>query len=248
MLLWLGYTATAFAKSSLVDEPSGCLSKQRYPCAILFQKSQKLEVSGAQVWAARGTSLVLFAADKEKQEIKLLEGKVWVRSKSTVMVDHAEVEFRGSGDLWFERSANNQLNVKNLNGQLSVKSPIFATGFGGSQDIPVGFENWYQGINTTGKVEQGVLKPILEPAFFKSWNRFTKLPVKEATQVIKTYQTLWKSNAQAAAEMYKETIERRLASMDVAAAQQERQRLRHLQEEQNLKTMFLNRYNMTDVP
>lgn len=236
--LVLGVVAQAHAEGFVyVDEPAGCFSKESYPCAVRALEALKLERGGDVYQFAADTSVVWIHAD----ELRVLEGRFWIE-KSTQLSLHlmGTDTVVVNGEFLVIREKDQNLVMMNLHGD--VKFP--AKGFLKSEALPVGFQNWYGRRMTEGNVERGVVRPIDVPTFMAAWARSGVAAKSARLEKVKEYKELWKDNVDQSSELYKNIVDRRIASQEDSAEAERRRQKKAEEERAKLRQMFREKNNL----
>jgi hypothetical protein len=125
-----------------------------------------------------------------------------------------------------------------LNGEIS---DLHERG-GGGQVLPVGFENWYAGMDSNNQFLHGVFKPIEAKEFIASWVRQMRVPPQTAREKVADWKEIWKTNVAHGSLIYEQVAKRHMASEDAReqaslrkqkAREEERRMLRRLYRAKN---------------
>jgi len=232
-------------KNWLVDEPVSCLEKMNYPCAVRALSSGSLNWEGNLLRLSVGTSVLLYG----DRQFRLIAGTLGVNAEQPMTVHEATVQVEAQGDVWFEKPQKKQIFVKNLNGQIRIKVKQKAgVSSGPDQELPPGFENWYAGMNSEGRVEQGTLRPLDPKKVLKSWNRLYRYPRQEAETKVELYKELWRSAPEAVSKLYAESAQRMVASLEAEKEREHQQQEARKLEKAKLLKMFKSRYENGGLP
>jgi hypothetical protein len=229
--LLLGLPAAHAEGLVYVDEPAGCFDRAAYPCAVRALEPLKLQRGDDVFQFAADTSVVWLSPD----DLRVIEGRIWIEKSNKLslrLLGGDSVVM--NGEFLITHQEDQSLLVMNLNG--SVQFP--AKGFLKSEALPVGFQNWYGRRMTEGNVERGVVRPIEVATFVDSWAR-TGVSTKAARlDKVKLYKKLWRGNVDQSAVLYKDIVERRIASQEDAASARARREQKAQAEREKLRQMF----------
>jgi|GEM_PF-3504170 len=237
-ILSLGLNGSAKAESLMyVDEPAQCFAKEGYPCAVRSLEPLRLQRGDDVYQFAAETSVVWLTAD----DLRVLEGRIWIEKATQLSLHLLGTEaITLNGEFLVTREKNQNFVVMNLNG--AVQFP--EKGFLKSEALPVGFQNWFGRRTTEGVVERGVLRPIEIPTFIATWAKTGSVARTARGEKLKQYRELWKGNVEQSAELYKNIVERRIASQDDTAATQRRRQMKAEEERAKLRKMFREKNNL----
>lgn len=216
-----------------VDEPQGCWMNHKKPCAIMPQKKPLgIQVGDSEMVLAPNTGFVVIDA----QHVRFLQGSVWIKKSENLVVHGGLLDTTISGEAWIEM-VSGRLMLKNLSGQIKTER----AGLNYSQELPVGFENWYQGLRSDGQVSSGMMSPIVLTDFVVPFNHVAELPRRTLKTKIKTFAKAWKGTAEAASQLYSEVITRRVAQWQEEQDTKERLAEKRAKERQQQRQMLLQR-------
>ena len=221
------------AHEKMVDEPRACWKTQTFPCAVRAIKN-KVQFDNAQgiYHLSKNTSLLF----KSGKDFELLEGYAWVETKAEIQVSTALWQAHVQGEFWVQRNGKRVL-IRNLSGQLHLLSSQVAF----HEEIPVGFENWYEGLNDEGVLYRGTLRPIALKDFVVHWFKVFSGSKTQAVQKMSEYKSYWSGSVQASGELYQKVILRRMASVQDSELKHQQKKAAVLREQEEFKKMFRNR-------
>ena len=210
------FTLSAFANQSFVDSPDQCLGLDKYPCSVRSVKGPLSMEKGGHSFVLDANSAVHF---ETAQEFKLLSGQVWIeKSENLSLKISPSLTINLNGE-FFAQKLSDKLWLKNLDGETQFKSShVFQ-----SESLPVGFENWYGRITTKGSIDRGIIKPIELKDFLVSWLPLAQNSVAVLKKKVASYRELWSKAPEQSSELYKEIVERRMASVTQRELTQEQQ-------------------------
>ena len=230
----LSVNASEPHSQSYVDEPIDCFAKQQFPCAVRFiKKAQRLQIGDGNYYGQKGTSLVFL----EPQRLRLLEGVLFAVSDLGVTISGGVAEFQSKGESLIEKSHSSKVEAMNFSGELKVKGVFHNL----SEEIPVGLSKWYSGTNLNGSFEQGILGPIEPSRGLSLWRDLTFFSKQKAKNKIDAYKKTWKEGLEISSALYKEVVQRRIASSERRRLQKQKQIEFEQQERKKLIQLFRER-------
>lgn len=231
LMFSLSLEASQFEKA-FVDSPAGCFSAKKYPCSLKATGAYLNFEREAQKYHLADKSALIFWSESQ---VQLMQGKLWiVDSKELSLKVSPALHLKFSGEFFIEKQPDATMLVRNLNGIVFFESKyVFA-----NEALPVGFQNWFGPMDSSGQISRGVIRPIVLADFLKAWMPISGLPVSIAKKNMLSYRELWKEGVEQSAQLYQQIIERRLASHE-EKARKLNARKQALQNEQKLfKKMF----------
>lgn len=222
----------AQADYGFVDSPEQCFVKHRYPCSLRVSQGFLSFERESQKYHLAEKSSLLFVSPSQ---VQLLQGRVWVQdSKSLRIKISSALQMTISGEWFFEKQMDSTLLARNLSGEALFNSKfVFA-----HESLPLGFQNWFGPVDSTGQISRGVIRPIAVADFLRAWLPLTGLSVAESKKRSQNYKSLWAGNVEQSATLYKQVVQRRLASQQEKAQKKADQRAKRLAEQAELKKMF----------
>ncbi len=229
-----------------VDEPKGCWHSERQPCAVRAtaagEKFKFQQGSRQGTWAsAKGTSWII-----EDQDLKLLTGKIWIQTSAKFNVVTNQVKFEADGEFWIE-NASSKTKVINLSGNalhLALVSSVNQSQE--TQTLPVGFENWFGSLDSSGQASRGILRPVAKAEFFKVWAQKMKVSEVVAKKKMADWKELWQDSAVVSADLYTEVVHRAIAQNEQKKNEIARRKENVIEEQQRLRKMFRARNGLQD--
>jgi hypothetical protein len=199
-------SVSALALPSFVDSPEQCLGLEKFPCSVRAVKGPISLEKGSHVFVLESDSSLSFLS---AEEFQLLSGKIWIeKSEQLSLKISPKLAVTLTGEFMVEKIAD-RVWVKNLNGETAFRSPLVFQ----SESLPIGFENWYGRITTLGSIERGIIKPIELKSFLVSWLPLAQNSVAELKKKVAEFRENWSKAAEQSSELYKEVVERRMASV-----------------------------------
>jgi hypothetical protein len=218
---------------AFVDEPDGCLQKAQYPCAVrILQAAYRINSEIATIWGSSGVAFIL----GKNKNLRLVDGEILLTTKKTLTLDEGLIQLQGSGDLWISKKGQRIL-ARNLLGQLKVSDQngkFF-------DDIPAGFQKWYDGLNHLGKIEQGTLAAIDAETFIPQWTKMNDLPREQALEKLEAFKKNWQGVVEEIAQFYQQIAERRIATIEEADQRRQQKQLLEMKEREKLRRLFRNK-------
>jgi len=236
LLISILFSQLAQAELRFVDSPKGCYARKSYPCQV--------RVSGGSLVIERGNQ-ILHLADQgalsflAENEIQFLSGGAWIEGAEGLKVKISSVlGLQIKGEWFFHREKDATMLIRNLNGEAQfLSSRVFP-----SEAIPIGFQNWYGLIDSTGQVSRGIIRPIELKPFLKDWLAISGLSIAEMKNRVSIYRELWKDGLEMSVALYGQVVSRRIASVEererkraaqIEAVQRERAKLKSMYRDRN---------------
>lgn len=233
--LFLFITSFSIFAGAYVDQPAQCLKDKKFPCAVrVTDRTDKFEMEKFKFFAAPAAT-VIFNADNS---IRLLEGGIWILQAQELKVEGGVVDFYVSGHVWLEKSNQGRILAYNLLGDLQAQ--LFNSK--SKEVIPVGFQNWFDGMLDAKTVNHGVIAPIEPLSFLSRCIKVQALPKKNLVGHLKKYRLAWADNLNQAGELYAQIVERRIASYQEKQERAYQAYLNNLKQQQQLRTLYRDRY------
>ncbi len=223
---------SAEAQPQFVDAPAGCFRKKAYPCKVRVSSGfLAFEKASNQFHLGESSSLLFLG----ESEVQLLQGQLWVpASKHLVVRSTSALKVAVSGEWFFQRQENAQFLLRNLDGEIRFLSRfVFA-----SETLPVGFENWYGTLDSSGQISRGVIRPIDMKEFLTAWMPLAGSSVAEMRKATLEYKQKWGEAVSKSASLYQEVVERRMASHEDKARRQAERKRSEEAERERIRQMF----------
>ncbi len=229
-----------WAELKFVDLPQNCYTQKTYPCQV--------RISGGSL-AIERESQILHLADQgaisflSANELQFLSGAAWIEKANDLTVKISPVlKIQISGEWFVKKEKDATMSVRNLAGEAKfISDRVFA-----SEALPIGFQNWYGLLDTSGSVSRGVIRPIEVGDFLKDWLPISNLSVAEMKHQVLSYKEQWKGALEQSAQLYAQIATRRIAAVE------ERERLKlekaasHRHEQEKLRQMYRERNGFGD--
>jgi hypothetical protein len=232
LFLTMGFNSAFAADLTFVDLPQGCFSKSHFPCQIRASVGfLSFEKGGNLYHLGEKSSLLLNSAS----EVQLMQGQLWVQdSHDLTFKSSSALKMIISGDWFFEKVPDSNLLVRNLNGDMKFDSKfVFA-----NEALPIGFQNWFAGLDSHGQISRGVIRPIAEVDFLRSWIPLSGYSMAELRKKFYSYREMWAGALSKSADLYQEVVERRLASQDEKLKRAADRLKAQKSEQENLREMY----------
>ncbi len=224
--------------SSYVDFPTGCASSGSYPCLLRAIDRNMAFNQGEQKFILSKKSSVKLIGPAE---FEILDGQLWVaQSQALNFFLSPGLSLILNGDFFLQRENDHSVRVRNLAGKTQFVSKAVLP----SESLPTGFENWYGGLGTDGQIQRGVIRPIEISGFLKSWLPVCEYSSAEIKKALLIYRDLWSETTEISASLYKEIIERRLASSEEKLSLAKTKAHHSKQEQNRYRQMFRERNNL----
>ncbi len=189
-----------------VDLPKDCFAKKQYPCSVrAAEQVLRFDRGAGSFQLGKGASVKFF----EQDQVALLRGVVWIQNAQKLeFVVHPQMKLSLIGEVLIEKHADQNLLVRNINADIKFQSEsVFK-----SEALPVGYQNWYGGLDTRKQIQRGIISPIQAGPFLKSWIPLAGLSAAETKRKIAEFKESWVGNVESSTLFYKEIVERRIAS------------------------------------
>jgi hypothetical protein len=234
------------ASHAFVDEPAGCWGARKIPCAVRATKAGEAFYYSRP--GAESFQFELIAAKKaswllQQEGLKLLEGELWVKSSRDLRVETNQIFAVAQGEFWIQLQGS-KTELKNLEAEFTRLQMTGLPGDGKRVSLPVGFENWYGGLNSDGDLNVGVLRPIDRVPFFSSWARQMKVSKPLAVEKIEKWREIWQAATDASSELYARVVERKIASEENRLREVQRRKDEAASEKRQLLQMFRERHSL----
>ena len=217
---------------SFVDLPKNCFAGKVYPCSLRSTGGMLKFEKGSEAYQLGPSSAVRFL---QEDQVQLLSGTLWIeKSKNLRLKVNPELSLTLTGEFFLEREKDAVVLVRNLFGTTTFQSKFLFK----EESLPVGFQNWYGTLNAQKQIDRGVIRPIEALAFLKVWNPISGLSPAEARKRVQAFRANWVENIEVSTNLYREIIERRLASqesLDQSRAQRQRAAL---EEKKRIRQMY----------
>lgn len=228
-------TVSQGVRAQVVDLPRDCFSQRKFPCQIRSSAGfLAFELGSQKYHLGPKSSMEIQSID----QISLLQGDLWVK-------DSMDLSFKISPALkmvlngeWLLRKAPEaRTQVFNLAGESKFISKFVFP----SESVPTGFENWYGLMDSNGEVSRGVIRPIQITGFLKTWIPLSGLSMAEIRKATSVYRSQWGDSLEKSANLYREIVERRLASQEDRVRRSQEKRRQDESEKAQLRRMYRER-------
>lgn len=216
-----------------MDEPTGCYASEKFPCAIRALGVSLSIVQKNYAFKLKKDSNLIFYG---KNQARLLDGAVWVVQGEALKLQTTHIQVSGRGDYWVEKFNSERTLVRNLNADIQILA-----GGKNHEVLPVGFENWFGGLQSDQNLAKGIVRPIEKGYFLSLWNQTAQLSKKNTIQKIGFYRQLWDKNIEGSSQLYREIVQRKLASVELKEKQRVKQEQKNKEERESLRQVFRSR-------
>jgi hypothetical protein len=216
--------------AALIQEPNECLNKVvKKSCLVKSQqRSEVIQWNKALFWLAKESMIEVSASG-----FRVFQGTVWVQSKEEINFTTSYTEGHFAGDLWIDHEMS-KTHIRHLSGDLE----LHLKGNGELVVLPVGFENWYAGLQSDRQVFQGVLSPISSAQTLGVWLKQFRVPSNIATSEWHKWSEEWKGNVELGGQVYQASANRHIASVQKSERFRENQAERRRQESSRLRQLY----------
>lgn len=203
-------SSISFSAVDYVELPEQCLAKKIFPCQLkAVSKELELEISGHRLVLEKNTMVEIRSND----QYRLLQGRVWFTpTKSAegdrILILHSNLKIKFDGEIFVEKVSPETHTVYNLDSNVQIQSELIFQ----NEVLPIGFQNWYGALATTGQISRGIIRPIDKDLLVRIWTPMSGLSFAEASAKLRILVKSWEKNVDLAAGLYQQVIERRLAS------------------------------------
>lgn len=195
---------------SLMQEPSGCLkdvSASIPSCAIGTGAREKatLTFGDSVITLDRSTAILRLA----QNEIRLVAGQVWIKSKSTfdVRTEFGTIKV-GPGEYWLDRDRE-KVRV----GVIQGAAKLFPRGSEEVLEVTPGLENWLGKVGDKGEARRGIPVVINFKFHIERWARLYSGSLKDFEEEVRAFHEIWLPASQFASELHKTLFERKVTHL-----------------------------------
>jgi hypothetical protein len=214
---------------AIVLEPSACVVKKTDVCLVKTQGKPELVHWGSTfIWIAKDSMFEL-----KGLAVRPLQGGGWIQSAEEIPFSTSYIQGTISGGIWISHIQGKTM-IRHLSGDLFIRHVSSSE----PMVLPVGFENWYAGLQTDGKPFQGIVRPLAANSFLVEWFKEFQVPAKVAKKFWITWSRAWKGNIDIGSEIYKTSMERQLASEKEKESARELRAERQRQEAHRLRQIY----------
>lgn len=216
---------------SPVQEPRGCLDEGSV-CAVRTRDGEKfvLTAGTSELTLDQSSTVVRLSPT----EARLVWGSAWVRAKGgfTVRSEFGDAKIQG-GEFWITKTEE-RIIVSAISADVEV-SPR-----GSSEKVLVepGEENWVSRVDASGSAQVGVPRAISFPEHVARWARLYSGGKKSFAKAVKEFHAAWLKASERSANLHKELMARKIASVEEEKSRRETARRRQAEEERKLREMF----------
>jgi hypothetical protein len=237
ILLFLSlFSVPVWAELKFVDLPQNCYAKKTYPCQVRISGGSLTIEREAQVLHLADQGAISFLS---ANELQFLSGAAWIEKANALTVKvSAVLKIQISGEWLLKKEKDATMVMRNLAGEARFLSDrVFP-----NEALPVGFQNWYGLLDTSGSVSRGMIRPIEVGEFLRDWLPMSNLSVAEMKHQISSYKERWKGALEQSAQLYAQVATRRIAAVEererlklekAVSLRQEREKLRQMYRDRN---------------
>lgn len=227
-LVFIFFLSVLPAKA-LVEEPDHCVEKMLPTCLVKTQKKPELVRWGKTlVWLAKESMFEL-----KGEGLRGLQGSAWVQSTTEIPFSTSYIQGTLNGDVWISHFPEKTL-IRHLSGEIFIRH----TGSREIMSLPVGFENWYGGLQTDGKAFAGTLRALPASPFLVEWFKEFKVPPELAKKIWQIWSQAWRGNVEAGSEIYQAAMDRQVAATRAQQQAHQRSQERQKQEAAALRQLY----------
>lgn len=217
--------------AEILEQPSACF-KTPETCAIqvlspgfhVVDKNKKLH-------AAAGATVMRLSDD----QWRLIKGNLWVE-KGTLQVQTPYADLQAKRGQYWVLTQNDRIVVRNMDSDLVVTLRD-----GKTVQVPEGFEFWVAGVDSDGKTDYGMIRPIDMKAHLPLWNSLYTGDKESFKKQVQGYREFWGDLTAKSSAIYKEIINREIAADDAAQKALELKEKRKADELRRMKDLYWKR-------
>ncbi len=223
-----------------VNEPEDCFQKKSYPCAMRsLKKGSVISYSGGSLYLGDKSSVLLFGATT----FRFIAGRILVEAHESTKIGIGFGEVLVKGHLWLEKEEGSEkIFVKALMGDVFIENPKISF----KETLPAGFEDWYDSIDSKGRVYKGVPKPIdlwSLRVFLAEWIGVQSfLSEKDVINKIAQYKETWSGNVEQASYSYGRAMGKWQAAIEARQLERFRREKAERDEKNFLKKLYRKRF------
>ncbi|MEZ0391719.1 MAG: hypothetical protein ACAH59_05860 [Pseudobdellovibrionaceae bacterium] len=215
-----------------IDSPSKCFSQRKYPCSLRVSRRMHSFEREAQRYHLGENGALLFLSESQ---IQLMQGVLWIQSSKDLEVKSSSaLSMKLSGEWLLEKRPDTSLLFRNLKGSIDFQSKFVFT----NESLPVGFQNWYGPMDSSGQISRGMIRPLVLKDFLQVWIPLSGLSLAEVKRQTADYKKTWGNTVEQSSKFYQQVAERRLASQEEKARKLAAQKASRQQEQSDFRQMF----------
>lgn len=219
------------ASTETLQQPEACLQGQD-TCAVQVLKSGFHLTNKTQSFHATPGATVMRLSSTQW---RLMKGSVWVE-KGALEVQSAYADMKAKHGQYWVLSQDDRVVIRNMDADLSVTMRD-----GKVVQVPEGFEFWVAGVDSEGKTDYGMIRPIDMKEHLPLWNSLYVGTKENFKKEVERYKITWGDLAVKSAAIYKEIINRKIAADEASQKAQELRAKQKADEARRLRQMYWHR-------
>ena len=191
------------AAGDLIQEPAACM-KGKETCALhVVGRAYHHMKNGVNFHAAEGSTVVR----NTDHNWNFVAGRVWIEDGDDLEFQSVYATLKtGFGQYWII-DQNDRILIRNMSSDLKVTLRD-----GRQLELPEGFEVWISGLNSDGKTEYGMVKPIEMKEHIALWGGLYNGNKKSFKRDLLRFKERWGNLPEKSSQIYRALVDRKVAS------------------------------------
>lgn len=220
------------ASGDIFEQPAECL-KSKELCSIqVGGAGLHLTQDGLKLHADKGAVLSRLSKDKWSY----VKGSLWVEESRHISIETLYGVLKSEGGQYWVFEKDDKIWIRNVNSELVVTLRD-----GKILDVPEGFEFWIAGVNSKGRSDYGMIKPVDMKDHITRWNALYRGTKAEFVKDLEKLRKNWGDLAQKSGLIYETLTRRELASVEARQLEIEKKKQRQAEELRQLKEIYKSR-------
>lgn len=215
-----------------LQQPEKCLSSTESACSVqALQAPFHYSHKNLSLHATKGSTLSRLQGD----QWRLVEGSLWVeKGAPSIETVYARISAK-EGQFWVLEQKD-RVVLRNMDADLDITLRD-----GQKINLPAGFEVWVAGINSLGKSEHGVIRPVDMAEHLPLWKSMYQGSNKKFVEEVHDLHDRWGDLVEKSSAMYEGSIRRGLASAADRDQKEKEAARQKAAEKQKLHDLFWSR-------
>lgn len=220
------------ASGGVMEQPPACLNSKE-TCALQVTSSPfHYENSQVKLHVGKDSTVSRLSG----RNWQLMKGTLWVESGKELKVSTLYGDFEAPlGSYWLIEQ-DHQVVVRNIDADLNVTLRD-----GKKISVPEGFEVWIGGINSEGKSDYGMIRPIDMKEHIPLWASLFKGNKEAFVKQVQDLKENWGDLVAKSSEIYQDTVDRKLASIAERDKKEQEAKARAAAERERIRRLFYER-------
>jgi hypothetical protein len=220
------------ASGGVLQNPQYCM-QSKDSCAIhVVGPALHYLKNDVKLSASSGATLVRHSA----KSWSFVTGAIWIEKGLGLEVKSVYANFKAeSGQYWIIGQSDRVL-IRNMSAVLRITLRD-----GSALELPEGFEVWISGLNSKGKSEYGVIRPIDMKSHIPLWGNLYGGSKKSFENELMIVKSRWGDLPERSGQIYRVLADRRLASDQESLLAREVEQARKREAQRKLKNIFFER-------